>query len=78
MIRRIENNTEEIYEHRHLGDVQRIQRILRDKGYIATLKDCAGLWEEYSDSLAAGWIFLDEQDWDVWCCIRYKVEELAQ
>lgn len=50
------------FKHRHKDDVLRIQQVLFDNGFEADLESCATLWEKYSDSLAAGWIFLSEYD----------------
>lgn len=54
MIQKIEN-----FEHRWIEDVKRIQQVLLDNGYTSTLKDCADLWEDYSDSYCAGWLNMD-------------------
>jgi len=50
---------------RHPEDAERIQKILLNNGYTASPKECERLWEDYSDSMAAGWMGLPEKDEDV-------------
>ena len=47
MIKKIENDKD--FTHRHIHDVKRIQQVLLDNNYSSLLKDCAELWENYSD-----------------------------
>jgi hypothetical protein len=44
------------------NDIDRIVRIFADRGYEITASDAAKAWERYSDSMAAGWLSLDEED----------------
>ena len=60
MIQKIENDKG--FTHRHIHDVKRIQQVLLDNNYSSTLKDCAELWENYSDSMCAGWMGLPDDD----------------
>ena len=50
------------FTHRHINDVKRIQKVLLDNKYSISLKDAAGLWEEYSEMFAAGWLGLPDSD----------------
>ncbi len=63
------------FEHRYRDDVERIHKILLDRGYDSTLEDCARLWDEYSDSMAAGWMILPDTDEEVFDQIRLEVED---
>ena len=56
----------EIFTGEYKDDCIRIQRILRDRGYNATLKQCEELWEDYSDSMCAGWMNLNDSDSNVY------------
>lgn len=55
-------------------DVKRIQQVLRDRGYDASLFECEMLWSKYSDSMAAGWMILPDSDNEVFDCISYYIE----
>lgn len=68
IIREIDVNNAEFPE-----DVERIKRILLERGYRATCKQCEELWEAYSDSMCAGWMYLDEDDEDVFNNIRSRI-----
>jgi len=52
----------EIKVTRYPEDCRKIQQVLRDRGYEASLSDCEVLWERYSDMMCAGWMNLDETD----------------
>lgn len=69
-ITRINNNKS--YTHRHIGDVERIQRVLLDNGYSSLLEDCGNLWDNYSDDYCAGWLNLPEDDDDLWDILKYR------
>ena len=60
----------EINITRYPSDCKRIQNILEKNGYRASLEDCEKLWDKYSDSMAAGWMNLPDNDDDVFGCIR--------
>jgi hypothetical protein len=53
----------------YAGDLVRIQTALIASGYQASLSDCQLLWEKYSDSMAAGWLFLPESDAEIVDCV---------
>ena len=59
-----------IHNWQYFSDTKRIQRILLDKGYEATLSDCERLWQLYSESMAAGWMGLPSKDDEVFRCIE--------
>ena len=57
-------------------DVSRIHLILVKKGHHdATLEQAEQLWSMYSDSMAAGWMILDESDDVVYSNINYYIED---
>ena len=43
-------------------DIDRIVKIFADRGYEISHSDAASAWEQYSDSMAAGWMSLDAED----------------
>jgi len=43
-------------------DTKRIQSILAERGYEASLVECDIMWKEFSESMAAGWMCLQEDD----------------
>jgi hypothetical protein len=53
------------FTHRWIDDVKRIHKILSSRGYSSTLEVCANSWENYSDSMCAGWMNLPKEDEDV-------------
>lgn len=70
--------------HPYFMDLLRIQRVLADRGYVATLDQCQTLWREYSDSMDAGWCFMpdaseygsvENADAAVFACIYPFIEE---
>lgn len=73
MIRKIIK--EDNYEHRHITDVKRLQRVMLQNGYESDLRSVAGLWDDYSDTYAAGWIGLPENDEELWGILRNKINE---
>jgi len=66
MIFRKKTNNDTNFNHPHIGDVVRIQRVAEEHGYEADLEACAYIWDEYSDRHAAGWINLPEDDEYLW------------
>lgn len=43
-------------------DVMRIVTVCANAGYRVAPDDAALIWEAYSESMAAGWMMLDEDD----------------
>lgn len=70
--------TEDNYSHRHIDDVVRIKKVMFENGYECDLPDAAGIWEDYSDSMAAGWMFLPYYDDELWIMIECSVEERCE
>lgn len=52
--------------HGNIEDLEFIQMsfIIR-KGWLLTLAECCELWEDYSQSLQAGWIFIPKQPYQI-------------
>lgn len=60
------------YGQRHKEDAEIIKAVLIKKGYTnAGLNDAISLWGEYSDSYAAGWLGLPEDnEEEIWNSIK--------
>jgi hypothetical protein len=59
-------------------DVLRLQRVLSERGYEASDRTAADLWDRYSDSMAAGWMSMDgETDDTIWGCVSLDVLQLT-
>lgn len=56
-------------------DVERIVRIFKDRGYDLSYDDARAAWEDFSDSMAAGWMMLDDDDSAVFATLRYRLDE---
>lgn len=46
-------------------DVRRIVHVLASQGYFISPSDAEKAWEEYSESICAGWLFLPDKDVDL-------------
>jgi hypothetical protein len=58
-------NDSKLFKEHHRKDSERIQKILLNKGFENVgIGEAEGLWMEHSDSFAAGWIGMDEEDSD--------------
>jgi hypothetical protein len=66
-------NDDSSYNHRWIGDVKRIQQVLKNNGYSSLLKDCGDLWDEYSETWCAGWLGLPETDEELWEILESKL-----
>ena len=47
------------------SDISRIVRVFADRGYEISESDAVLAWELYSGCMAAGWMYLDSSDEDV-------------
>lgn len=65
-------------DHTFPEDVKRIVQILADRDIECGEMEANYLWAEYSDSLAAGWMALPENDDDVYGCISLGVLKYAK
>lgn len=56
-------------------DTKRIRDVVRAKGYQCSLEQAKALWSEYSDSMAAGWLHLPDDDDELFGCISHYIIE---
>lgn len=54
----------------YLSDTERIVKVAFANGYTISLKQAEAAWEAYSDSMAAGWMRLPEDDEELWNILR--------
>lgn len=54
----------------YIEDIIRIKKIFEERGYYISLNIASDLWEEYSESLCAGWIYLPKNDDEVFSCLQ--------
>ena len=58
----------------YIEDTKRIVKVSFDNGIILTLKEAETIWEDYSDSMAAGWMGLPKDDKELWLIISEQEE----
>lgn len=51
-------------------DVTRIRTAIVNRGYKCSRKQAKKVWEEYSDSMSAGWLILPDAESTIWACIE--------
>ena len=72
---KLEKNQDYSHEY-HKDDCERIQKVLLKKGYLSTLNNCYDLWDKFSDSMAAVWINVPEDDDDeIWYSISTYIDD---
>ena len=59
---------------RYPSDVRRIVEVFADRGYEISYAEAAHAWEQHSESYAAGWLILPEDDSEVYSEIAYLFE----
>lgn len=54
----------QLYNHHfeYTNDIDRIVKIFADRGYEISHTDAVHAWEQFSDSMAAGWMSLGDDD----------------
>lgn len=50
------------FNHRYLSDVRRIKEILNKVGYPVSLEESAKYWQQFSNLMCSGWMYLHEDD----------------
>jgi hypothetical protein len=67
----------EPYNHHfeYTNDIDRIVKIFSDKGYEISATDAVKAWEQFSDSMCAGWMSLGDDD-EVFQDAFYYFEEV--
>jgi len=61
-LRSIRVTNGEEFSERYPSDVSRICDVLRDRGFRADRGQALQMWENYSESMCAGWMILPEDD----------------
>ncbi len=63
-------------DDKYYHDCKRIKNVMALHGYDISIQEAKILWEKYSDSMAAGWMCLDEDNETIFSNISsYFVEE---
>lgn len=65
----------EKFTHRWLDDVKRMQSVLIREGHLVSLRECVNIWEDYSDSYAAGWMCLPSDDSELYNILIRDLDE---
>jgi hypothetical protein len=67
----------EQYNHHfeYTNDIDRIVKIFADRGYEISVTDAVHAWEQFSDSMCAGWMSLGDDD-EVFQDAFYYFEEV--
>ena len=68
---RFKNKAENEYGH----DVERIVRVAAERGYILSPTDAQAAWEAFSESMAAGWLRLPDDDGTLWWNVEHYLTE---
>lgn len=61
-------------ELRYPVDVQRIISVCEARGYVIDALTAEWAWCEYSDRYAAGWLFLPEDDEQLFSAVRGELD----
>ncbi len=78
MVHKLESADEPLNDPYHRWDCERIVACALSNGYVMTLREAEKAWDEYSESFAAGWMNLPDDDEDLWLYIGSRIEEMAQ
>lgn len=63
------------HHYGYTNDIDRIVKIFADRGYGISHTDAVRAWEEFSDSMCAGWMCLGTDD-EVFSDAFYYFEEV--
>ncbi len=44
------------------------KQLVMEENLLATIEECANIWQRYSDDLSASWLFFPKNDFDI---LRY-------
>jgi hypothetical protein len=61
-LKKLKFNSPYNHHFEYQDDINRIVKIFADRGYEISSDDAVRAWEEYSDSLCAGWMSLGPDD----------------
>ncbi len=62
MLKRLKFKEQYNHHYEYTNDIDRIVEIFAQRGYEISHTDACRAWEEYSDSMCAGWLILGEDD----------------
>lgn len=61
---------------RYPEDVEKLQKVAYDRGYVMGRATATLVWDAHSDTYAASWLIMDEYtDEDLWRIINVYTEE---
>jgi hypothetical protein len=60
------------------SDAARIVDVLARRDIVASVEECKLLWQRYSDSMAAGWMMLPEDDDEIYHCVASYFEVIEE
>lgn len=61
---------------RYPADVDRIRQVALRHGVTLDAEQAESVWDDYSDSMAAGWLGLPDSDDDLWSTVSAHLVEL--
>lgn len=62
---------QELYREHHREESEKLMHIMHAKGFTSCgIRDAEGLWMEYSDAFAAGFLGMDGTDEEIYECIK--------
>lgn len=67
---KIQYQLERLHRPEYIEDTKRIVKVAFENGFILSILEAEELWEEYSDSMAAGWMGLPDSDEELWAIIK--------
>jgi hypothetical protein len=62
-------------EERHSSDIDRMLNVCEERGYTISRGDARRAWEDYSEVACAGWLFLPEEDDELFAILRNRCTE---
>jgi len=62
----IEDTLQQLKRPEYSEDTLRVQSVAMDRGVTLTLQQAEDVWLRYSESMAAGWMNLPNDDEELW------------
>lgn len=59
-------------------DIDRIIEVCRNRGYEVSRNDALLAWQDYSDSMCAGWMGLHKSDDDLFLEVQSRLQEVEE
>ena len=75
MLKKLKVKQQYNHHFEYTSDIDRIVKIFADRGYEISYSDAVRAWEQYSDSMCAGWMCLGE-DYEVFTVGFYYFEDV--